>query len=198
MDAWLKVFNEVVSYWAHPSILIGFALLIYFSLHRPLLNTGLASPITARSGRMEVKTGIAKNLAWSHRFGLWQYGYVEVPVRLFELDSQKMIWDGGGWDGANTEISENDRVAVVGRSSGGVFDVLAYKNLTQDIPCRMNFPVQQVLLLGVIIAILIVILVLFVGLPTIWGYRIAAIWAVWLLFMYARNYWIRRLLRSIS
>jgi hypothetical protein len=62
----------------------------------------------------------------------------------------------------------------------------------------MNFPVQQVLLLGVIIAILIVILVLFVGLPTIWGYRIAAIWAVWLLFMYARNYWIRRLLRSIS
>jgi hypothetical protein len=197
MEAWL-VFNEVVPYWAYPLMLVGFALLVYFGLHRPLLNTGLASPLTARSGRMEVKTGNAKNLAWSHRMGLWQYGYVEVPVRLFQLESQTMIWDGGGWDGANMEISENDRIAVVGLTSGGIFDVLAYKNLTEGIPCRINFPVQQVLILGFLVAIAIVIFVLLVGLPTIWGWRIIEIWAVWLLFMYARNYRIRRLLRSIS
>lgn len=46
----LEAFKEIAPYLSHPLVLIGFAILLFFGIHRSLIKAGIIPPLSPRTG----------------------------------------------------------------------------------------------------------------------------------------------------
>jgi H+/gluconate symporter-like permease len=63
METWLRAFKEIAVYLRHPLVLIGFALLLVFSVHHSLIDAGIIPPLDQQAGSAVVQAIL--------RYGFW-------------------------------------------------------------------------------------------------------------------------------
>ena len=50
MDSLLAVFGRIAPYLKHPLVLVGFVLLLFFGIHRQLIQSGIIPPLDPSAG----------------------------------------------------------------------------------------------------------------------------------------------------
>lgn len=56
MDALFAAFEKIAPYLKHPLVLVGFVLLLFFGIHRQLIESGIIPPLDQQAGSTAVQT----------------------------------------------------------------------------------------------------------------------------------------------
>jgi tetratricopeptide (TPR) repeat protein len=107
MDSVVNVFPKIAPYLTHPLVLIGFVLLLAFSIHRTLIKSGIILPLSQRSGIAAIQLLL--------RYGFWLALVVivlGVGLRFFEVQAKKDA-------GSSVIQSGGDAAVTVTADAGG-------------------------------------------------------------------------------
>jgi len=56
MESMFEAFRKIAPYLTHPLVLVGFALLLFFGIHRQLIESGLLKPLDKETSGVVVMT----------------------------------------------------------------------------------------------------------------------------------------------
>jgi hypothetical protein len=56
MNSLLAAFGKIAPYLKHPLVLVGFVLLLFFDIHRQLIESGILKPLTEETSGVVVLT----------------------------------------------------------------------------------------------------------------------------------------------
>ena len=114
MESLLAAFGKIAPYLTHPLVLVGFVLLLAFSIHQALIKSGIITPLSQRGGSKAVQMLL--------RYGFWLALVVivlGVGLRFVEIQAERDQGSSGIEAGGDVNVTAGGGSAAALQTGDG-------------------------------------------------------------------------------